>query len=431
MPAAIPKSTKSQVISQWLRGLKRDIIADENNISEGAVSNIINEWSIALGRPEADALRELAKSLNNAGLTPAQYAIGFRTMNMLNEQNIDAEAATQFIGDTYKKCKEYEITPSKFAISIKEIIKTSEEHHIPLSTIEDYNNEKVAKNKELEKVCEDSKNEISTLKNEKLEIENARDLALQQKKRIDLEIKSYSGAKQVLDRHKISIDKDLTKFANTVNCIAEYGYDTRQVIAEFNDISYLDGKKRALEIATKELEDRIAKLSQDASLLQDKIYSHSENFSVYNELAALEFTSSELRTLIDKLLNIANSNDMDPWSAVKKFFKDIDTQYNSKLGFECQIENLKIEIQSLNDKRIKELQRLQAQPFVGPVITGVLQRGLDEHDIFKVAEICHNNLSNRISYAEILKKEIINTIQKIMKIPMENACLAMRTIKNN
>jgi hypothetical protein len=65
------------------------------------------------------------------------------------------------------------------------------------------------------------------------------------------------------------------------------------------------------------------------------------------------------------------------------------------------------------------------------VITGVLQRGLDEHDIFKVAEICHNNLSNRISYAEILKKEIINTIQKIMKIPMENACLAMRTIKNN
>ena len=50
-------------------------------------------------------------------------------------------------------------------------------------------------------------------RNEKSEIENARDLGLQQKKMADLEIKSYSNAKQVLDKHKISIDKDLPKFA--------------------------------------------------------------------------------------------------------------------------------------------------------------------------------------------------------------------------
>ena len=61
-----------------------------------------------------------------------------------------------------------------------------------------------------------------------------------------------------------------------------------------------------------------------------------------------------------------------------------------------------------------------------PVLIGLLQRGLDEQDILKVAERCHNNLSNRTSYAEILRKETINIIQNVMKIPMENACLAMR-----
>jgi hypothetical protein len=105
MPAAIPETIKSRVISQWLQGLSRDKIAEDNNISAGAVSNIINEWSSALGKPEADAFRELAKSLNSAGLTPAQCAIGFRTMNMLNEQNIDAEAATKFIGDICKNAR--------------------------------------------------------------------------------------------------------------------------------------------------------------------------------------------------------------------------------------------------------------------------------------------------------------------------------------
>ncbi|MGA9843981.1 MAG: hypothetical protein WBP64_21320 [Nitrososphaeraceae archaeon] len=105
MPAAIPEIIKSRVISQWLQGLSRDIIAQDNNISTGAISNITNEWSIALGKPEEDALRELARSLKIVGLTPAQCGIGFRTMELLSEQGIDAEAAAHFIGDTYERCK--------------------------------------------------------------------------------------------------------------------------------------------------------------------------------------------------------------------------------------------------------------------------------------------------------------------------------------
>ena len=130
MPAAIPETIKSKVISQWLLGLKREVISENNNISEGSISNIIDDWSIAIGKLDADAFRELAKALNAAGLTPAQCAIGLRTMTLLSEQNIDADAAAQLIGDTYKKCKELEVTPSKFATSIKELIKVSEDHHI-------------------------------------------------------------------------------------------------------------------------------------------------------------------------------------------------------------------------------------------------------------------------------------------------------------
>ncbi|HVI21493.1 MAG TPA: hypothetical protein VM660_05525 [Bacillus sp. (in: firmicutes)] len=171
MPAAISETIKPKVISQWLLGLRRDIIAQDNNISAGAVSNIIDNWSIALGKPEADALRELAKVLNSAGLTPAQCAIGFRTMTLLREQNIDADASAQLIGDTYKKCKEFEVTSSKFATCIKELIKVSDDHHIQLHKIEEYIDEKITKKKELENELEDLKNEISTLKNQKSEIE--------------------------------------------------------------------------------------------------------------------------------------------------------------------------------------------------------------------------------------------------------------------
>jgi hypothetical protein len=75
------------------------------------------------------------------------------------------------------------------------------------------------------------------------------------------------------------------------------------------------------------------------------------------------------------------------------------------IGFEPQIRNLKIEIQKLNDERKRGLQRLKDQPFIEPVIIGLLQLGLDEHDILKVAERCHNNLSNKDSYRDSKKRD--------------------------
>ena len=243
--------------------------------------------------------------------------------------------------------------------------------------IEEYIDEKITKKKELENELEDLKNEISTLKNQKSEIENARDLALQQKKMADLEIKSYTDAKQILDRQNISINEDLPKLANAINRIEEYEYDPKRLIAELKDIQYLGGKKRALEIATKELEKRTANLHQE-SLLQDKIYIHSENLPVYNQLADMEFGSRQLKTLLDKIIDITISNGINYCLAVNKFMNDVETQYNTKLGFELQIEELKSEIQEIGKEREKKLQRVKVQPYVGPVITGLLQRGLTE-----------------------------------------------------
>jgi hypothetical protein len=162
MPAAIFETIKSKVRSQWLLGHKREVIAENNNISTGAVSNITNEWSIALGKPEADAFRELAKAMNAAGLTPAQWAIGFRTIKFLSGQNIDPEAATQLIMDIYNKCKDSGVLPSEFATCIKDLVKVSNDDHVPLSKVKEHIDEKTAKKKELEIKLENLKTDIDS-----------------------------------------------------------------------------------------------------------------------------------------------------------------------------------------------------------------------------------------------------------------------------
>jgi hypothetical protein len=58
MPTAIPEITKSRVINQWFfQGLSRDAIAEDNQISGGAVTNIVDDSMDDFGRPDAESMR--------------------------------------------------------------------------------------------------------------------------------------------------------------------------------------------------------------------------------------------------------------------------------------------------------------------------------------------------------------------------------------
>ena len=289
MPTAIPEMIKSRVIVQWLQGLSRDAMARDNNISTGAVSNIINELTNALGRYETDAHEGIGKIAQDCRLSPAQCAIGFRTMKILSEHGIDGETAEHFISDTYKKCKDAGVTPSKIVTYIEELNKFSDQ--VRLSEIEDYINQKTAKKGELDKEVRELKDQISTLEEQKSELEKSRDLVLEQKEKGTEEMKSFFDAKQELDKHKISITEDIPKLAKTVKCIAEYGYEPKKVLEEFDDIQHLTHKRQALEITTDRMEKNLAKLNQDDYSLRRAINLHSENLSLYNELANIGFGS--------------------------------------------------------------------------------------------------------------------------------------------
>jgi hypothetical protein len=411
MPAAIPETIKSQVIIQWLQGLSRDAIARDNNISTGAVSNIINEWTNTLGKYEADALRELAKSLKIAGLSPAQCAIGFRNMKILSEQGIDGETAEHFISDIYKKCERLGATPSKIVTCIEGLVKFSDQ--VPLPEIEGYINQQTVKKIELDYKLQELRDQIYTLEEQKSECEKGRDWALEQKRKANEEMKSYFDAKQELDKHKISITEDVPKFAKSVRGIAEFGYEPKKVIAEFEDIRDLARKRQVLEIRTDEMEYNFAKLSQQDYSLRHAINLHSENLSVYNDLAKMGFGSKELRRLLQTILDITNSNGIDHWGAVYKFFNDIETQYDAKLGFESEKERLNLQIQILKEKRENMLQILGASPFTGNMLTKLLQLGLTENDILNVGQTYLNLLSRTYS-AEDMTKGMIKTIDALM-----------------
>ena len=56
------------------------------------------------------------------------------------------------------------------------------------------------------------------------------------------------------------------------------------------------------------------------------------------------FGLNELKLLKNTVIEISKSNNINPYSAVKKFFEDIKGQYDSKVGFEQKIREMNISL---------------------------------------------------------------------------------------
>jgi hypothetical protein len=99
------------------------------------------------------------------------------------------------------------------------------------------------------------------------------------------------------------------------------------------------------------------------------------------------FDIEKLERLYETIMKIAESNQISNWLAIDKFFRDIDTQYEPKLGFEAERDRLNTEIQKLKERRQKESESLRDQPFIGPIIVKLIQSGLTEDDILECSKI--------------------------------------------
>ena len=68
--------------------------------------------------------------------------------------------------------------------------------------------------------------------------------------------------------------------------------------------------------------------------MESQINQHKITLDRYSYLEAMGFGIKELNQLWNNLLEISEANEISHRDAVSKFLKDIEEQYDSKLGFE-------------------------------------------------------------------------------------------------
>jgi alanine racemase len=221
MPSILPDNLKSLVIQDWLSGKQRDKIAGDNGLSAGAVTNIVNEWRQALGFSAADALRDLAVTLNKIGITPAQCALGFRAAMTMNRLGVKEDDFESFMSDVYNRSKNLGLTPESLASYLANLIEFSKA--VPFSQISEFIQQKANEKVKLEEEIQKLKNQIKIIKDEKSTSELHRTSALYKENMTTVQLKSYSELKEALGGYRISIDADIPKFAKLVHGIKQKG----------------------------------------------------------------------------------------------------------------------------------------------------------------------------------------------------------------
>ena len=92
----IPKEIKIKVLRDWLRGVSRDTIANNNQISYGSVSKILK----AIKNKEIsdiDLHREVALTLKRQNLDVAEFASSIRLKKMLDNLGYSEERTEKFL----------------------------------------------------------------------------------------------------------------------------------------------------------------------------------------------------------------------------------------------------------------------------------------------------------------------------------------------
>lgn len=420
MPAPIPEAIKSRVIDQWTAGQSRDSIARGNSLGMGTVTNIVREYEDRLGRDLIRSSREIGVMLKREGLTLAQCAIGYRIVKISADHGVDEEAVEYFLSDVYKECDRLGIEPTNFVSHIEDLSNFSKGIRLP--EIEEYLNKKIAQKKELDEEIQRLNANVTLMKARKSDLVRELDMISEQSKRVEEGMKSYFNFKQELESYGISMTDDLHKFARTIRTIAENGYEPKMLIEEFNGVQFYQNNLRFLKIeigkAQKDLEYLNA---QNSSLLQE-VRLYSKELAIYNELYKMGFDTEKLKRLHDTIGNIAESNQIDKWDAIDKFFNDIDTQYDAKLGFEREKDMLIAKIQELKEEQKKQSESLREQPFIGPIIAELLKRGLSEDDILASGKLLLK-MSEDPSSAKVFALVMIDTMK-------EKVAGRMRTASN-
>jgi hypothetical protein len=430
MPFGTGNDVKSGVVYEWLRGSSRDKIAGIYNISTGGVTNIINEWRNNIGAYIAEDLRELSLSLKKANTTPVQCSTGFRVAKIMERLGITEEQFESFMSDIYDRCQKLQLGPDQIEKYLMETINISK--IVFPSQIPHYINTKKLEIENLHTQIESIKQEIS-MSNIQTTILEKKLNSLADSNNISRDaITWYKNIKDTFESAEISIDH-IPQFIHCLKIMKSEGYDINKILRKFMEYEKIDNLKDFHQTTINIHKTQLDTLLKQAKSIKEQINLNQLILSNIQQLEEMGIGIKELKTIYNKITEIAQENNIPPNIAMDKLLDDLK-DYDYILSFKNTLEKMEQELIRLNIEIENKRRVISAQNYVGSLLQSLLGMGLTEQDIRELSSILLsggfdfdvNTTTNNII---INKQSLITDLTKYRNIKLVNKELELNNIK--
>jgi chromosome segregation ATPase len=149
MGSATPYSIKVKVIKEWIQGLSRDKIGQNNGIGTGTVTSIIQQARDNVA--DIDLLRGLALKIKKENLDLNYFASTVRLKKVMDELEISEEKVESLLEEINTHCFKKEIDSKEFVSKIDEVSKLVNNLDVSIYNIPSYIDKMTKQLAELEK----------------------------------------------------------------------------------------------------------------------------------------------------------------------------------------------------------------------------------------------------------------------------------------
>jgi hypothetical protein len=219
----------------------------------------------------------------------------------------------------------------------------------------------------------------------------------------------YSILKQeLLDKFKIAIEEEFEAFAMARDDFKEYGYNTSLLIKEYKNF---DSSKQQINLLREEIQlkqERIQDLLKEISNLEIQSYNYKQTINNLQELKQMDLGLKDLKQLNGLIREVSAVNGIKPSEAVTRFFKELEKNYDLKLGLESKINEMQNEYEHSKHKVAENHRYLAIQNPVSPNLVFLYSHGLTNDDITGITNLVLSlNNSYLLDYKSIKKDNTI------------------------
>jgi hypothetical protein len=422
MRESISENTKNNVVQRWLQGDQRDKIASDIQLGAGTVSAVILEWKKNIGIPDANTLRQFATELRRAGVDTSECAMGYRLLKVMAKLGVEEETIESFVNKLYRQCQEFNIAPREIVETSQQILSIKGSY--PISHLVDYIKKQIVEVEGLE-------NELERLREEKTNAQKERDEALKRSKMASNAIDDFIQLKKLLSKFGLSFEESkIPKLVKVLDELQLSGYEPILITKKLSSVGSLQTREEELLISITNIEERLRRNTEECTEYEEKLNTHRISLGLYNELERNGIGLKELGSLRNIINEIsACHNNLTPYFAFKKLIRDIERQYDKKLGFEGRMANMNEQLQQAQQKLHNISLEYAQKKNVLDVLTELMQYGVTQENIiqctqiYKESKLDISTISNDLAQYGNIKSAYNSTYSKVQTLKSEAEAL--------